>query len=826
MVFPSFVFSRKLVIFFFGQKYQHRLSKFSKLGKSKNAPRKSKRPPPSYISANTINIFFEMKNNLALFVFLLLPAVALAKEGDPAFVETSAGEHNGSINGQITENSTGIELAGVTVRLEPGGQYTTSNTLGFFSFSNLVAGDYTLTVNYVGFETKTVANVNVRDSETTVVRIDLSVAPINLQDVEIKTSVTQPFQNISALDIRTRPINTSQDVLRLVPGLFIAQHAGGGKAEQMFLRGFDIDHGTDINLSVDGLPVNMVSHAHGQGYADLHFIIPEIIGNVEFKKGPYYADAGDFTTAGLVRFKTTDALDNSFLKVEGGQFATARAVGAFNLLGKNAERRNQHAYIASEVNYSDGYFDSPQQFRRLNLFGKYNALLNDEQRITFSVSAFQSSWNASGQIPERAVESGMIDRFGAIDDNEGGITSRYNFNFEHVKILKNNSLFKNQLYYSDYSFELYSNFTFYLDEPVNGDEIRQKEHRSIFGYNGAFQSEGQLGSKRLSSELGIFFRNDNVKDDELSRTIQRDITQYNMSLGDVNETNTGAYASATWEIAPRLSLNAGARFDLFQFAYEDELDSIYDPKQVTASLFSPKLNLYYDVNKSMRLYINSGYGFHSNDARVVVPENGEEILPKAFGVDVGTIFKPTPALLFNLAGWYLSLEQEFVYVGDAGIVEPSGETARYGVDLSARLQMFRHLFVDADVTYSHARSTEEPEDAQYVPLAPQWTGTGGLSWDKGTGLFGSLRFRYLGDRAANEDNSLTADGYFLLDAVAGWKKKNVEIGFSIQNLLDSEWKEAQFETESRLQDEQEPVSEINFTPGTPFFVKGFVTFSF
>jgi len=768
-----------------------------------------------------------MKDRLPLFALLLfLPTIALGKVGIYFPSSTTAGEHNGSINGQITENATGLELAGAVVRIEPGGLYTTSNMLGFFSFNNLAAGDYTLTVNYVGFETKTIGNVNVRDSETTVVRIELAQAPINLQDVEIKTSVHQPFQSISALDIRTRPITTSQDVLRLVPGLFIAQHAGGGKAEQMFLRGFDIDHGTDIHLTVDGLPVNMVSHAHGQGYADLHFIIPEIIGTVEFKKGPYYADAGDFATAGLVRFKTADALDKSFLKVEAGQFATARAVGAFNLLGKNAARRNQHAYIASETFYSDGYFDSPQAFRRLNLFGKYNALLDDEQRITFSASAFQSKWNASGQVPERAVQSGLIDRFGAIDDNEGGITSRYNFNFEHVKNLNNNSLFKNQLYFSDYAFELYSNFTFFLDEPVNGDEIRQKEHRRIFGYNGVYQKEGQFGGKRLTSELGVFFRNDDVSDNELSRTRQRQFTQYPIALGDVNETNTGAYASAAWEIAPSLTLNAGGRFDLFQFSYENKLDSIYDPKQVTASIFSPKLNLIYDLSNSMRLYVNSGYGFHSNDARVVVPQDGKEILPKALGVDVGAIFKPSPALLFNVAGWYLALDQEFVYVGDAGIVEPGGKTRRLGVDVSTRLQLLRYLFADADMTYSHARSTDEPEGTQHIPLAPQWTGTGGLSWDKGQGLFGSLRFRYLGDRSANEDNSLIAEGYFLLDALAGWKKSNLEFGFSAQNLLNIAWKEAQFETESRLLFEAEPVSEIHFTPGTPFFVKGFVAFSF
>lgn len=734
--------------------------------------------------------------------------------------------HNGSISGRITENGAGTELVGVTVRLEPGGFYTATNTLGFFSFSNLASGNYTLTATYIGFETSITGDINVRDSETTTLRIEMKPSPVSLHDVEITTAVAQPFQSISALDIRTRPITNSQEVLRLVPGLFIAQHAGGGKAEQMFLRGFDIDHGTDINLTVDGLPVNMVSHAHGQGYADLHFVIPEIIGNVEFKKGPYYADAGDFTTAGLVRFKTSDALDNSFVKVEGGQFATARAVGGFNLLGKNAARRNQHAYIATETFFSDGYFDSPQNFRRLNLFGKYSALIDDEQRVSFSASAFQSSWNASGQVPERAVNSGLIGPFGAIDDNEGGITSRYNFNFEHVKNLKGNALFKNQVYYTDYAFELYSNFTFFLNEPEKGDEIRQKEHRRIFGYNGAIQREGVLAGKRLSTEAGLFLRNDDVNDVELSRTQQRRITQYPIALGDVNETNAGVYGSASWEIAPRLTLNAGARFDLFRFSYEDKLDSLFEPGQVSASVFSPKLNLYYDLNKTLRLYLNSGYGFHSNDARVVVPQEGRKILPKALGVDLGAIFKPSPALLVNIAGWYLALDQEFVYVGDEGVVEPGGKTRRLGLDISARFQVLRYLFADTDVTWSHARSVEEPEGARYIPLAPQWTGTGGISWDKGRGMFASLRCRLLGDRAANEDNSLTATGYFLLDAVAGWKNRNWELGVSAQNLLNSAWKEAQFETESRLSFESESVRDIHFTPGTPFFVKGFVTFHF
>jgi outer membrane receptor protein involved in Fe transport len=247
---------------------------------------------------------------------------------------------------------------------------------------------------------------------------------------------------------------------------------------------------------------------------------------------------------------------------------------------------------------------------------------------------------------------------------------------------------------------------------------------------------------------------------------------------------------------------------------------------VTSTIASPKLNFYYDPAPTLRFYLTGGYGFHSNDSRVVVPQDGRQTLPRAKGVDLGTIFKPNPSLLLNVAAWYLALDQEFVYVGDEAVVEPGGKTRRLGLDLTARLQLLRHLFVDADFTYSYARATEEPEGAQYIPLAPAYTGTGGISWDKGKGLFGSLRFRHLGDRAANEDNSLIAKGYFLLDAVAGWKRNNVEVSFSVQNLGNVAWKEAQFDTESRLKNELEPVSEIHFTPGTPFFLKGGILFKF
>ncbi|MEZ4925968.1 MAG: TonB-dependent receptor [Saprospiraceae bacterium] len=742
------------------------------------------------------------------------------------FTSTAALAHNGSINGQIIDSESGKELPGVVVLLQPGKVYTTTNNLGFFSFPDLAAGNYSLTIRYLGFETKNLDQILVRDAESTTVKIELEAAILNLRDVEIVTTVSQPLQALSKLDLAIRPVSTSQDVLRVVPGLFIAQHAGGGKAEQMFLRGFDIDHGTDISLSVDGMPVNMVSHAHGQGYADLHFLIPELIENVEFKKGPYDAASGDFTTAGLVRFTTVDALDKNQIKLEGGQFNTFRAFTAFDLLGKKAARKNKHAYVAGEYFFSDGYFDQPQGFQRYNITGKYSELLDDDTKVSFTASSFYSSWDASGQVPDRAVKSGLISRFGSIDDSEGGETSRTNLNFEHIKSLKAGSLLKNQLYFSDYDFSLYSNFTFFNIDPVNGDEIHQQEHRRLIGYNGSYTLESTIANKKLDSEFGLSFRNDLSSGNELSRVKERQILLSRLALGTVNETNIGAFVSETWHLSRQFSLNAGLRYDQFRFSYEEELDSTYSVKAVNAGICSPKLNLAYDVGPKFRMYGSGGYGFHSNDSRVVVQQGGTETLPKALGFDVGGIIKPFRALFVNVAGWYLGLDQEFVYVGDEAVVEAGGRTRRFGIDVSARLQLFQSLYADWDFTYAHARSIDDPEGENFIPLAPKFTNTGGISWDAGKGFLGSLRFRHLADRPANEDNSLIAKGYFLLDAVVGYKVNSFTISLNAQNLTNTGWNEAQFETESRLQFEQEPVTEIHFTPGSPFFLKASIAYRF
>ena len=636
------------------------------------------------------------------------------------------------------------------------------------------------------------------------------------------TEELNTVSTISRLDLNVTPVNSSQEVLRKVPGLFIGQHAGGGKAEQIFLRGFDIDHGTDVSISVDGMPVNMVSHAHGQGYSDLHFVIPETVNKIDFGKGGYYAQEGDFNTAGYVNFKTKDYLKESEIKLSAGQFNTLRTVGLFNLLENT---KNQNAYLAMEYIATDGPFESPQNFNRLNLFGKYVMFTPENDKLTLTASHFTSRWDASGQIPQREVDNGNITRFGAIDDTEGGETERTNFNVTFDKYLNENTKLSSNAFYSHYAFELYSNFTFFLDDPINGDQIKQKEDRNIFGANVAISHSKFLGDTELTITSGLGIRHDIVDDVELSRTLNRTTTLENIQLGDINQTNIDAFVNAEFEFG-KLKIAPALRLDYFKFLYNDALQTNYETLSETKTIVSPKLNFFYNAKDNLQLYLKSGLGFHSNDTRVVVANGGEDILPRSYGADLGMIWKPAPKLILNTALWYLFLEQEFVYVGDAGIVEPSGKTRRYGVDLGLRYQFNDWLFLDTDATLTNARSIDEPDGQNYIPLAPDFTLTGGLSVDNLNNFSGGLRFRYLDDRAANEDNSIVAEGYMVTDFNVNYKLNNITLGLAVENLFDVDWNETQFATESRLQNEAQSVEEIHFTPGTPLFVKGTISYKF
>jgi outer membrane receptor protein involved in Fe transport len=730
------------------------------------------------------------------------------------------------ISGKLIDAKTKVAVQGATVELGDKSGIDISDEQGVFSLE--IKGNLAemVSISALGYEKLQIKAADINKGQLFI----LQPAAMQLQDVVIAGYAGNPYKAISETDIRMRGVSNSQEVLRLVPGLFIGQHQGGGKAEQIFLRGFDNDHGTDISLQVDGMPINMVSHAHGQGYSDSHFIIPETIGNTTFKKGSADAEKGNLVTSGFAEFHTLNALEQNLFKVEAGQFNTYRALGMVNLLGKDALEKNHSWYAAGEYRYSDSYFEHTQNFKRTNFFTKYYGKISDNSTLSASASTFYSDWKASGQIPDYAVNDGTIGFFGALDPNEGGVTSRTNFNAILLTTTPGNNLIKNQLLYSRYALDLHTNFTFFLEDPVNGDEIRQREGRDLFGYHGSYTQDDYFGKLKLTSQVGLDVRLDATQNSELSHTRNNTILLDPIKLGDITELNSGLFLSETLRFNEKFSLNAGLRFDQFYYRYYNKLDE--DPTlngagnyKAQNNIISPKFSFFYQPTASTQFYVTAGKGFHSNDTRAVVAADGLKTLPAAYTTDLGTVLKVSDKLLFNAALWQIHLDNEYVYSGDGGSLEFSGKTQRVGFDFSARYQPLPAIYLDADLNYAHGRSVDDPEGENYIPLAPIWSSSAGITYMNKTGFNGSLRYRYLGDRPANEDYSLTADGYFITDLVLNYTTKRYEVGITVNNLFDVRWKETQFETLTKLQN-RDAVNSIAFTPGTKFAALAHFSFFF
>ena len=732
--------------------------------------------------------------------------------------------HEYTIQGQLLDKEEGTPLEGVQVVLITLKKMTFSDALGNYQFDKLDKGSYELCFKSPGYQGDTVVVELARNKVEKVIN-RLLISPLELPELTITANSQQELTRISGLDLKLRSMNSSQDALEVVPGLFIAQHAGGGKAEQIFLRGFDIDHGTDLQIAVDGMPVNMVSHAHGQGYSDLHFLIPELVEQISFEKGPYQAEKGNFATAGAVDFRTKNRLSNSSVKLEGGQFGTFRGVGLFDI--PISQDKTSSAYLATEFVGTQGYFESPQDFRRMNVLGKYNGFLGKKTLLTATVSTFWSRWNASGQIPVRAIESGQITRWGAIDDTEGGEVSRSQANLQLTQTLPNQGTLRSQLYYLRTGFELFSNFTFFLEDSVNSDQIRQKETRDVLGAALTYTQPHKLGKLKAVATTGIRLRHDRVHDNELSHTKNRTETLDRLMLGDVDEMHLGAFAQEALELGKQWNLTAGLRIDHFNFGYLNQLEIAPEMQRLQRTLVSPKASLTFQPSKAWQVFVKTGTGFHSNDSRAIISRQNEEVVPRGVGADFGVKIRPSSKLFMQATLWGLTMDQELVYVGDAGIVEPSGQTERLGVEWSIRWQLSKALWLDNDWSYTRARAREAVSGENYLPLAPSVSSTGGLSFKQDDQPWAfSVRYRYLGDRPANEDYSLTAEGYLLCDVVASYRWRKCTFGVSVENVFDTEWREAQFETTSRLRGEPTPVTEIHFTPGNPFFAKAQVEIRF
>ncbi len=625
----------------------------------------------------------------------------------------------------------------------------------------------------------------------------------------------------------------ARDLAQSVPGMFVVQHAGGGKANQYFLRGFDADHGTDIALSVDGVPVNMVSHGHGQGYADLNWIIPELVSSVDVRKGTYDPRYGDFATAGAIDFQIGRELPQNQVKVEAGMFHSYRALA---LVGSKWSHLRLSG--AAEVLGTDGPFKRPEDLKRVNLFARAASDLGDGE-LSLTLTGYLSGWNASGQIPEREVNAGRLDRFGYIDRYEGGQSTRHNVYLRYQTNPEEAQRWDVLAYVSLYSFSLYSDFTFFRDAPVNGDMIHQRDDRTLSGFKVRYARDQRLGIFDSTWRFGIELRHDKIANG-LDRAPQREWSTTLVDAG-IGETAASAYAESEIAWLKWLRSNVGVRGDAFGFAVRDKLEDretlgTRTSGERLATRVSPKASLTLSPVSWLSLYANYGMGFHSNDARGVI--RGVTPLTRADGYEAGFSVRALSRVKLRLALFRIDLNSELVWVGDEGTTEASGRTRRQGLETDVHVDILPWLWSDIAYTWSSAHFRDEPKAMNQVPLAPRQLLTAKLTAVHPRGPFARLSLFYMGQRPANEDSSIMADGFTRLDLSAGYHHERFEVALALENLLNTKWRESQFATVSRLRNETSAAScqngshavveggsfvgcdDLHFTPGAPIAVRG------
>ncbi len=621
-------------------------------------------------------------------------------------------------------------------------------------------------------------------------------------------------------DLELRPSNTPSDVMRLTPTLMISQHHGGGKADQILLRGFDSDHGTDFQVTVDGIPVNMVSNAHGQGYADLHWLIPETIDRVEIYKGSYFPHLGDFATSGAINIVTKRYAQQSSLTVMGGSYQTARFLGTLS----SPEGTFLRPYMAFEYYHNDGPFKNPNEYNRYNFFSKINIISNARSNLEFLATYFSSNWNASGEIPSRAVRDRSLGRFGSVDSSEGGNSERQNLSLIYNFADANQSL-RAQTWMSWYRLQLWSNFTFFLNNPVEGDGIEQNDKRFLIGNNVIYRRNYSLGDIPTETLLGFQSRFDHIKVGLFNQEKRHRLSTTNDNL--IRQTNLSWFAHQ--EIRPTNWFRGqlGARLDNFWWNVTQAGPATQPiAGSASESIASPKMNLIFtpftdnEVAQRTNLFFNIGGGFHSNDARVAVQDSTRP-LARFWGGELGVRTRLVEKMGFSAAYWRSYLSSELVFVGDEGTFEPSGASKRHGIEAEFRYDILPWLTYDLDTSYSWARFT----NGEAVPLAPRALASTGLTARHDSGLQARLQMRYIGPRYAIEDRSIKVPQSAIFDLFLKyiWQQRH-EFFVAFQNLANTKWRSAEHAVTSRLQGEPpEGVLGANFTPGDPFTATAGVT---
>ena len=621
---------------------------------------------------------------------------------------------------------------------------------------------------------------------------------------------------ITGKQLDARPVMRSGEVLETVPGIIASQHSGEGKANQYYLRGFNLDHGTDFASTVAGMPVNMPTHAHGQGYSDLNFLIPELVSGVQYEKGPYFADQGDFATAGSANINYASSLDRPLVRVAGGGQGFGRA-----LLAASPKAGDGHVLAALEVEHNDGPWVRPDDYRKVNGVLRYSHG-DSVNGLSITGMGYWAKWNSTDQVPERAIDSGLITRFAGMDYTDGGDTYRYSGSVEWQRSGSNTST-KLTGFGVGYNLNLFSNFTYFLDDPVHGDQFHQFDHRFIAGGKVSHQRIGHWLGREVQNTFGLQLRNDDIPTVGLYHTQARELLD-TVRQDSVMETSAAIYAQNETQWAPWLRTLAGVRVDGYRFRVDASAPENAGTRR--EGIASPKGGAVIGPFKGTEFYVNTGMGFHSNDARGTTitrdPVTGDAVDPvtplvRAKGAEAGVRSVAVPHLQTTFTVWTLSLASELVFAGDAGTTEASRPSRRYGIEFANYYSPRPWLVFDGDVSWSSAHFTDVDRVGDDIPGSVETVVSAGVTVDSLRSVIGSVRLRYFGPRPLIEDGSVRSNATSLVNLEGGYRfSKNVKVVVDVFNLFNAANSDIDYYYASRLRGESlRGVNDIHLHPTLP-----------
>lgn len=639
--------------------------------------------------------------------------------------------------------------------------------------------------------------------------------------VGIASSASQG--NVGQEQLKYRPITRPSEILEAVPGMISSQHSGEGKASQYYLRGFNLDHGTDFLTQVDGVPVNMASHSHGQGWMDTNFLIPEMIKTVNYQKGNYYAENGDFSSAGAANIEYFNELENNTIKFTGGSFDYYRG-----LMMGSKKVGDGNILFAGETVHNNGPWDDGNDYMKFNGVLRYS---QEHANSGWSITgmAYKADWNSTDQIPRRAVLDGTLNRFGAVDATDGGGTQRYSLTGEWHR--RSNDSESSIMAYGLYSkLKLFSNFTYFMTNPELGDQFGQPDERYTTGLKAKHTFFHKIGSAESESTLGLQVRNDNIRN---GLTLTQARQQYaTVRQDDVWITNVSPYFENKTRWNDWFRSTVGVRFDGYQFDVSNSNQAANNGTKYDG-MVSPKLGLTFGPWANTEFYLNGGMGFHSNDARGIntrvdpatglnTASDGSEINPaqplaRTYGAEIGARTTWIKGLQSTLAIWWLDIDSELLFVGDAGTTEASLPSRRYGIEWANYYSPTDWLTFDADLSFSKARFRGDTSGGKYIPGSINSVlATGAMVHDVWGGFFGGPRLRYFGPRVLIEDGTQRSRPTIMLSGMVGYKfNPTWTVQAEVFNLLNRKDSGIDYYYESQLRNEAAPVGDTHFHPVEP-----------